>query len=459
MIAGLSNGMTLQRNLDNVSETVVYVETQAQSDFDIKADHRMALEVLSKEKTPNGSYVYALMISGLPTGGSYSIQLISKDSSSSMTEEMEFKDILVGDIWILAGQSNMEGIGWMDGALPPKEQIRSLNHHDEWVIAQDPLHRLYDAHYPIHVVYTGGKENAKHFGVGPGLSFVNEMNAIYGIPQGLIPCAHGGTSMEQWSPDKKRLERNSLYGAMCERFKLAGSRISGLLWYQGCSDTGENEVKIYKESMHKLIKHFRTDLLNPQLPVVIVQIGRVAGGATSPTTTWNQIQQYQLDLQIEIDHLRTVAAIDLDLDDTIHISGKDQIRLGKRMCLAMQSMTDSAKNRNPPLSLDSIRCYANPLSGMMDVEVKFKNVNGKLTSQGRAGGFEIRGENPMLDEFRVCKIELQGDKAILRTMLNDVQSPLYLHYGLGIMPYCNIVDERDMAVPVFGPIPLPEKEK
>ena len=45
------------------------------------------------------------------------------------------------------------------------------------------------------------------------LEIAKEMLRRTGVPQGLIACAHGGTSMAQWSPKLKRLGGDSLYGA------------------------------------------------------------------------------------------------------------------------------------------------------------------------------------------------------------------------------------------------------
>ena len=53
------------------------------------------------------------------------------------------------------------------------------------------------------------------------------------VPQGVICCAHGGTSMDQWSPEGRDLGGDeSLYGAMYRRFVHNGSRVKGMFWYQ-----------------------------------------------------------------------------------------------------------------------------------------------------------------------------------------------------------------------------------
>ena len=63
-------------------------------------------------------------------------------------------------------------------------------------------------------------------GAGPGVSFANEMFRLTGVPQGLICCAHGGTTMAQWDPKLKKDGDNSLYGAMLNRVKRNGGEQS-----------------------------------------------------------------------------------------------------------------------------------------------------------------------------------------------------------------------------------------
>ena len=66
---------------------------------------------------------------------------------------------------------------------------------------------------PVHVdlgVVRGGPPDTVR-GVGPAVAFAQEMFRRTGVPQGILACAHGGTSMSQWDPKLKKLGGKSLY--------------------------------------------------------------------------------------------------------------------------------------------------------------------------------------------------------------------------------------------------------
>ena len=65
------------------------------------------------------------------------------------------------DAWILAGQSNMEGIGELAEALVPSERVWSFTSAGRWEIAAEPLHRFWESFTPIHqlLVRPGLPEN------------------------------------------------------------------------------------------------------------------------------------------------------------------------------------------------------------------------------------------------------------------------------------------------------------
>src|SRR5205085_4771339 len=179
---------------------------------------------------------------GIPTGGPYRIEVRMQGGTSVVSVD----NILVGDLWVLAGQSNMEGVGDLIDVQQPDPMVHSFDLADHWGIAEEPLHTLVSAADRVHwrnndqgepERWTGPRLQRyieeRRKGAGLGLPFAVEMFKRTGIPVGLIPCAHGGTSMEQWSPSLKDREGDSLYGSMLRRVKAVGGRVRGVLWYQG----------------------------------------------------------------------------------------------------------------------------------------------------------------------------------------------------------------------------------
>lgn len=145
-------------------------------------------------------------LKGLPAGGPYDICISVVDRNGKTLESRTVESVFVGDVWILGGQSNMQGCGLLKDAASPDPRVRAFYMNDEWDMAVDPVHHLCDAIDPVHGGRMDGKRTkpATVTGVGPGIAFGLEMLRRTGVPQGLIACAHGGTSMSQWDPALKK---------------------------------------------------------------------------------------------------------------------------------------------------------------------------------------------------------------------------------------------------------------
>jgi sialate O-acetylesterase len=59
-------------------------------------------------------------------------------------------NLLVGDLWVLAGQSNMEGLGDLEDVEPPNELVHNFDMADRWMVAEEPLHTLPSAADRVH---------------------------------------------------------------------------------------------------------------------------------------------------------------------------------------------------------------------------------------------------------------------------------------------------------------------
>jgi len=396
-------------------------------------------------------------LKGIPTGGPYRIEVRMQGADWPV---VSIANLLVGDLWVLAGQSNMEGHGDLLDVQQPAPLVRSFDMADRWRQAEEPLHTVVSAVDPVHWPLNAQKEperltgqpletylaNRKK-GAGLALPFAVEMVERTGVPIGLIPCAHGGTSMEQWNPAWKDREGESLYGSMFRRVQAAGGHVRGVLWYQGESDANAKAEPAFLERFENFVKAVRADLNQPDLPFYYVQIGRHVDSAN--IAEWNAVQLAQLRAEAEIPHSGMVAAVDLQLDDSIHVSTPDLKRLGRRMAdLICIDLFPRLKNYG------EMKRGPRPVEAAFEggvVKVSFAGVNGRLQSEGRMSGFSIHDSKgaplPVIYKSRV-------DAAEASTMLLYVQGKLppdaMLWYGFGKDPYCNVRDAADMAVPVFA---------
>jgi Carbohydrate esterase, sialic acid-specific acetylesterase len=398
---------------------------------------------------------FTARLTSIPVGGPYRLELACGETRAVIRE------FFVGDVWLLAGQSNMEGIGNRAGAAKPHPLIRSFSMRREWRLATEPLHVVAES---PDVCHHGGRqlthEEAENLrrttqkGVGPGLFFAHDMLKRSGVPQGLICVAHGGTCMRQWDPGLKTKGGESLYASAFASLRATGQPISGVLWYQGESDANPPDAQQYTERMKKLVAAVRRDLRAPRLPWVTVQIARVNGPRSAvDVAAWNSIQEQQRLLPDAIPALETVSAVDLSQDDGIHISAQDYPRLAARMARAATRMTygDRSEKRPPQLRGVSISSDAANNGGWW-VDVHFEHVVGALKALGKPNGFAVIDAEGR-DLNAIYHVTLQRSTARLHVNLPQIDG-LRLHHGLGTFPYCNITDDRDEALPVFGPLTL-----
>ena len=96
---------------------------------------------------------------GLPTGGPYVIEFsVAGNPGASAT----IRGVLVGDLWILAGQSNMEGVGDLADVEPPSPYVHVLDMANRWHVAEEPLHWLCDSPDSCHCDVNGRRAKRTH---------------------------------------------------------------------------------------------------------------------------------------------------------------------------------------------------------------------------------------------------------------------------------------------------------
>lgn len=382
---------------------------------------------------------------------------VSLDSGETVTLETGgpytvggASNVLVGDLWVLAGQSNMEGVGELTDAETPHPLVHSFQSREAWAVAEEPLHWLGESPRPIHHAIWGlpmpqtpaPRDPSRAKGAGLGLTFAKTVAEATGVPVGLIPSAHGGTSMQQWEPSRKGMGGGSLYGATLARVQAVGGKVAGILWYQGESDANPADAPLYEPRMAELVQSFRDDFEQPDLPFYFVQLGGfVTPAEPGLVASWNAVRESQRKLASSLPNVGMVSAVDCGLDDLIHIDTPGLKSLGRRLAAVALG--------TPAPSLSSVSYDAS----LHQIRVSFTNVQGALTAAGRPAGFSLWGadgtEIPL-----IYKVVLDGADAVLK--LNDDPSPLGLHlwYGHGLSPYCNVTDTRGASIPAFGPVRL-----
>lgn len=398
-------------------------------------------------------------IVGVSAGGPYRIDFRVRDESGNIAGETSVQPVLVGDIWVLAGQSNMQGVGNLFDTEDPHPLVHAFSMGHEWRLAKEPLHILAESPDPVHSGNKPAEEREAAIqqalngakGAGLGLAFAKEMVRRTNRPIGLICAAHGGTSMNQWDPALRDRGGESLYGSMMKQIKHAGGRVRGVVWYQGESDANPEAQAVFREKFKGLVAAMRTDLESPALPFYYVQIGRFVHPDAQPVP-WNKVQADQLAAEAEIAHSGMAPSIDLGLDDLIHIGTPGLIVLGQRLAkLAEADLFGGPVLRGP--RFESVAYAETPYGKTL--RVRFSQVNGGLESEGLLHGFSISSGVEGPERPTIYKQEIASDDPNTVVLwIWDVPENPHLWYGRGLDPYCNLRDAENMAAPVFGPVPI-----
>ncbi|GBG09450.1 putative sialate O-acetylesterase [Paenibacillus agaridevorans] len=381
--------------------------------------------------------------------GSYGIEF--RVLENSRVAETSISPVFVGDLWLLAGQSNMEGCGKEIDVEEPEEGVSCFYMGDYWGIAEEPLCWLQEAVDPVHwgvpaVEVTAEAERMRRErfqGAGLGLTFGKQLLKETGVPIGLIMAAHGGTNMLRWDPARLDEGGHSLYGAMIRKVRKLGGRIKGLLWYQGESDANEGDGPFYKERTIAFIKALRGDTGNHRLPIIYAQLAVHYSG--EEPRWWNHIQQEQWQLDSEVAHVYMVPTIDASMSDGIHLDSKSLQNVGRRM--AWEALR-YVYNRTVVESGPRPHCYKWN-EDRTELRIFFTGVNEKLNPARQIFGFKVEAAG----EYQSFLGKVTPDRqCVILSFERPVPENAKLFHGLGRNPLVNVRDSLGIPLPVFGPV-------
>ncbi len=156
--------------------------------------------------------------------------------------------------FLMIGQSNMAGRGHANEVEPINNPALKVLRNGQW---QPMAYCL-----PVN-------PDRMFAGVSPAESFADAYQKDHGVEVGLIPCADGGTCLDQWQ------EGALLYDHAVYMAKLAQrtSTIAGVLWHQGEGDCHDHMVAPYEEKFLKIMAALRRDLNLYDVPFLVGGLG------------------------------------------------------------------------------------------------------------------------------------------------------------------------------------------
>ena len=158
------------------------------------------------------------------------------------------------DVYLLIGQSNMAGRGYLTEAdlQGPVDGVYLLGDDDTPVEATHPFNR-----------YSTIRKDIKMQQMGPGYSFAEEMKKHSRRPVLLVVNARGGSSIVEWAEGTHYFDE----AVRRTRAAMKFGRLKGILWHQGCSDAGQR-TDVYMDLLNDMVSALRSELNAPRVPFV-----------------------------------------------------------------------------------------------------------------------------------------------------------------------------------------------
>lgn len=356
------------------------------------------------------------------------------------TSTVELEDILIGEVWLCSGQSNMEWtVAISDKA---KEEIASGDHPNIRHIkinhtpSDKPQSDVNSAGWEVCSPKTVGNFTAV------GYYFAKNIQKELGVPVGLIGSNWGGTRIEPWTPpegfksvpalkniadnldkfpqknDKGQINHQTplaLYNGMIAPLVPYGIR--GALWYQGESNNGEG--MLYFEKKKALIQGWRTLWKDETMPFYFVQLAPF-DYTNDPKTTSGLPGIWEAQAAtLKIPHTGMAVTVDISQLKDIHPRNKQDV--GKRLALWALAKTYGREST----------VYSGPLFKSFKVDgdkvvLSFDHVGGGLVSRdGKPlSFFTIAGEDK---KFVPATAEIQGHEVVVKAA--DVKKPVAVRFG------------------------------
>ena len=421
-----SDDMILQRN----SQVPIWGSAKGNEKVSITSSWNNN-EVITKADN-NGNWMAD--ISTPDAGGPYEIKISSKKNILNLT------NVLIGEVWVASGQSNMQMALYGGGREPV---LRSI---DMIAQAKNPNIRLFTVKHnssisPIKELkgkwLVSSPANVSAFSA-VGYSFADYLNKVLDIPIGIINTSWGGTPAEAWT-DKKTLDSNfeksqirnnhkdkvvqhnpsGLFNAMIN--PLIPFKIRGAIWYQG--EGNVSRANNYTKLMNKMIEGWRSNWGQGSFPFYFVQLAPFSYNGINNTAS-AYLREAQLHTMLQTENTGMAVTLDIGSEKTIH--PPEKILVGKR--LAYWALV---KDYN----LGGIS-FSGPIYKSLNINgdkviVNFDYAQNGITSYNKAiVGFEIAGEDKIFYPANAKVIRGYGsNRSKLEVSSDSVKKPVAVRYG------------------------------
>ena len=365
-------------------------------------------------------------------------------------------DVLVGDVWLASGQSNMEfpleGSGeWKTGVYHAEQEVAAAHY---------PRVRLFKVQRKVAFSPAQDVDGDGWVAVTPdtvgnfsavAYLFGRELHERYRIPIGMIETDWGGTVAEAWVSEtglkafpefREPAAANDhnrpsvLFNGMVN--PLTHFRIKGVIWYQGEANAMDNRAAQYRRLFPALIEDWRSQWAY-QVPFLFVQLAGYGHNEAEPAEySWAELREAQ-SMALSLPATGMATAIDIGDENDIHPKDKQDVAHRLVLAAAHGVYADNVIDSGP--TYQSMRIEGNR------IHIRFSNVGSGLwikDGQGDCRGFEIAAGD---GKFRWAQAQQQGHEIVV---FNDaVSRPVAVRYDWSNTPDGNLYNKEGLPALPF----------
>lgn len=429
----------------------------------------------SHEATADAQGAWQVMLDPLAVGGSHTLE-ISGDKNA-----IRIVDVLVGEVWICSGQSNMY---WrvnkvydpdLEALAAHHPKIRMINFPQ--VGTQEPIWEHSGSNWMVCSPHTVSDFSAV------GYFFGRQLHETLDVPVGLINNAWGGSACEAWisRPD---LEAAGSYTALLKRFddaaqqyqtldskadksdeekkqlqalkgQLSGNQrpaniyngvlkshlgygIRGAIWYQGESNAGR--AYQYRELFPLMISSWRKEWGQGDFPFYWVQLADYMQEQSEPTeSAWAELREAQTMTMSKLKHTGEAVIIDIGEGKDIHPMNK--VDVGRRLArLALDNDYHFDIASRSPRYKSMEKADAKIVLTFDDVDKGWRPFD-----TAAPVGFAIAGEDK---KFVWATAKILKDNRI-EVSSDAVANPVAVRYAWADNPVCNMFNGAGLPLTPF----------
>ena len=368
-------------------------------------------------------------------GGPYQLNISTSNSV------LNYSNVLIGEVWIASGQSNMQMALFGGGKEPVLGSIDMIAQSKNSSIRLFTV-KLSSSETPIKQLkgqwLVSSPANSSGFSA-VAYSFANYLNKVLDIPIGIINTSWGGSPAEAWT-DKKTLDFNfekseirnnhkdkavhhnpsGLFNAMIH--PLIPFKIRGAIWYQGEANVGR--ANNYTKLMNKMIDGWRFNWNQGSFPFYFVQIAPNGAGGKKNKSDQAYLREAQMMTMMQTENTGMAVTMDIGSEFTVH--PPEKILVGKRLAYWALVKDYGIKGIS----------FSGPIYKSLTIKgdkiiVNFDYAQNGITSYNEPLlGFEISGPDRVFYPANAKVIRDYGsNRSKLEVSSSKVKNPVAVRYG------------------------------